>query len=160
MSRSSLSCTALTIGLSLLAIAGCGVDSDSLDVGLVRDVSLPSDEDVAESAHPELDAKASSQAWSAPYPQRKNAFAYPGNGTDEVEATTTDTSQTSNVSVVGFASVDRPVVILRFRDQTRTLGVGDIHGSIQVTDIAAPRVTLRMGNLEWTISMFDKSISK
>lgn len=141
-------------------IAGCGVDLDPSLVGPLREVSFSNNDEAADATELVPDSKSTNQTWSAPYPQRKNAFAYPGESVEAVETKKTDTSLTSSVSVVGFANVDRPVVILKFRDQAHTMGVDDKHGSIQVTEIAPPRVTLKMGNLVWTISMFDKSSSK
>ncbi len=160
MSKPSITRTAIAVGLSLVSLAGCGVDLDPSLVGPLSRVSISAN-DAAESAELAPDISGSNAAaWSAPYPQRKNAFAYPGDSVDAVETKKTDTSLTSSVSVVGFANVDRPVVMLKFREQTYTMGVDDKHGSIQVIEIAPPRVTLKMANLVWTISMFDKSSAK
>ena len=160
MSKFRITRTAVTVGLSLVIIAGCGVDLDPSLVGPLREVSFSNNDVAADATEFAPDSKSLNPVWSAPYPQRANAFAYPGDSVEAVETTKTDTSLTSSVSVVGFANVDGPVVMLKFRDQTHTMSVGDKHGSIQVTEIAPPRVTLKMANLIWTISMFDKSSSK
>lgn len=136
------------------------MDLDPSLVGPLREVSFASNDVVADDTGLEPDATSSTQVWSPPYAQRTNAFAYPGASSEAVETTKTDTSLTSSVSVIGFANVGHPVVMLKFRDQMHSLSVGDKRGSIEVIDIAPPRVTLKMANLVWTVSMFDKSNSR
>ncbi len=153
MIRASLLCIVALI----LPIGGCGIDVDPSMLSSVNPMDDPLGDEGSSGALKELATTTSTKHWTPSNPTRGNPFRYPGENEDVPDSPKRESTTTSHVSVVGFANVGRPVVMLKIRDQAHSLAVGDKHSGIEVTDIAPPKVTLQMSNLVWTISMFDKS---
>lgn len=157
MIRSSLMLATITSGMCLAFVGGCGMDIDPAMLTSVNSPTVSIDDEESSSVLSERTTQASTKNWAPSNPMRGNPFRYPGDTNEMPDAPQRDSTKTSHVSVVGFANVSRPVVMLKIRDESYSLAVGERHHGIEVTNIAPPKVTLQMSNLVWTISMFDKS---
>ncbi len=91
------------------------------------------------------------------FPERIDPFRFPGDaltGTVKPEASI---AKATHIDVLGFAQMNEPKVILRTKDSTASVAVGERLNGVEVLEIHAPSVKLKAGNLVWIASMFDKS---
>ncbi|QDT06079.1 hypothetical protein K227x_44860 [Rubripirellula lacrimiformis] len=138
---------------------GCGGDSETLNriqqvaqnASGVRP-SLSSSDAVDQQQNPRF----TRTNFVAPYPDREDAFVYPGM---ESESASPDSAVTSvaDVQVLGFAETDQIRVMLRSRSTTQPIAVGGKFEGIEVVSITPPTVELKIGSLIWNATMFDKS---
>ncbi|SRR6056297_841124 len=155
-SRTVAAIAGLCIGA--LLVSGCDSSTESLQTlrAAVRPASAgPGDDENVAS----LTATPATRDFRPVNPDRKNPFEYPYVGSDNPSPDTlfSDGAATaSQVTVLGFADVGVPRVILRIGDQTKVLRAGDQVLNITVKKIDPPRVELQIDNLSWTATMFDE----
>ncbi|WP_146536692.1 hypothetical protein [Rubripirellula reticaptiva] len=149
------------LGLPVLIASvtvGCGSDPDTL--GTLREiVSQTSHSTKSGNFGSDRDTVASGadvRKFTAPYPDRQDAFAYPGQSPEANVAVVSATS-VAEFKVLGFANVGEPRVFLKSKSATKSVAVGEKFDGVHVLEINPPRVELQMGTLVWTATMFDNS---
>ena len=84
---------------------------------------------------------------------RQNPFEFP---IDLLGEQTSDPVKTvGQISVMGFADVGRPTVMLKTPRDVYSLGIGESVDGITVIAINPPAVDLQLGTLNWTAHLFD-----
>ena len=155
-SRRSSNFAGLTIiGLSL--VIGCDASTGSLE-SIRAAVRSQSPKQVEEVRNVGLSSDQTKGEFRPVNPNRRNPFEFPAADGEHSgpQVLLGDGSATaSQVSVMGFAEVDIPRVILKVGDQTKILRAGDQVMNIKVIKISPPRVELQIDNLTWTATMFD-----
>ncbi|TWU59867.1 hypothetical protein Poly51_01400 [Rubripirellula tenax] len=151
-----------SVGMAMVLTVGCGSDSETLEsireaVGQVSRVSNPASGNSADQpGDPGNDVVLSN--FTPPYPDREDAFSYPGEGTTSSEQSeSAAVNSVAEIEVLGFANVGQAKVFLRSKSITRSLAVGDRFDGVEVVNIEPPRVEMKMGSLIWTATMFDKA---
>ncbi|WP_442508767.1 hypothetical protein SH528x_000299 [Novipirellula sp. SH528] len=94
------------------------------------------------------------------YEERVDPFHFPNDQPTTVVKRDSRASKATQLEVLGFAQLDVPKVILRTKDSTVTLAVGQSHYGLEVIEIQPPAVKLKSGNLVWTATMFDPTVSE
>ena len=91
-------------------------------------------------------------AYRWPNPDRSEIFLPPAR---KPASATVDSRDDYGVALIGFANVDRKQVLLEIDGIIAPLTVGDSRGELQVLSIDPPKVTLKRGDREWTVKLFD-----
>ena len=94
------------------------------------------------------------------YEYRVDPFHFPNDQPTTVAKRDSRVSKATQLEVLGFAQLDVPKVILRTKDSTITLAAGQSHYGLEVVEIQPPSVKLKSGNLVWTATMFDPTVSE
>ncbi len=141
--------------LTVMSLTGCRDDNESLGQlrEVVRNVSQKPSANLANG--PLGKPTDSLPKFSPPYPERENAFEYPGTSTNSPSVDAV--SSVGEIRVLGFANVGQLRVLLKSKNHTKSLAVGDRFDGIEIVNIHPPSVELRSGTLIWTSTMFDKS---
>ncbi|MGB7324804.1 MAG: hypothetical protein WBD31_08020 [Rubripirellula sp.] len=149
------------LGLPILMASvtvGCGGDPESL--GALREiVSQASHSTQSRNIGSDQKTVASGSEtakFSPPYPNRQDAFCYPGQSPETNVAVVSATS-VAEFKVLGFANVGEPRVFLQSKSATKSVAAGGKFDGVVVLEINPPRVELQMGTLVWTATMFDNS---
>ena len=87
-----------------------------------------------------------------PNPDRSEIFLPPAR---KPASATVDSRNDYGVALIGFANVDRKQVLLEIDGIVAPLTVGDSRGELRVLSIDPPEVTLKRGDREWTVKLFD-----
>lgn len=96
-----------------------------------------------------IDQVASS--YEAPYPNRNNPFQPPMNAPRV--RTGNERDQNSSVTLVGFANVGEPKVVLAIDGVVSPMSNGEEIAGVQVISIAPPNAVLQRGRNRWTASL-------
>lgn len=92
--------------------------------------------------------------YDTPFPHRVNPFELPEEPV--VVAGKQDDKAHPDVTVLGFANVDRPKVLVEINGMVATLAVGDRLEQVAVTSIEPPSVSFEFRRVSWTVSIFDE----
>lgn len=143
--------TAVLLLLVSFPLSGCGVQPETISAlrEAVNAVSASKPTAIESIA----DEQVSGTDYQPPYPDRIDPFSFPA--TAPVRDDTATITSVAQVEILGFANVDDPRVLLRTKDLTRSMKVGDAIEGVEVVAIEPPTVELKMGTLVWTASMFD-----
>ncbi|MEM1069286.1 MAG: hypothetical protein AAGG48_12515 [Planctomycetota bacterium] len=138
----------------VFASVGCGIEPETLAAlqdAVATSQRAPTTPDVEEELINDV-------SFTPPYPERNNPFEFPGQNTERssVEPVTTETPDATAIEVLGFANVNQPRVLLRVGESTRSLGIGDRIGLIEVIGIRPPAVDLNISGQVRTVTMFDR----
>lgn len=145
----------LFIAILTLTASGCMGDSESSMLSSLQQVRTfrgPAE------TTPTTLASLESARWVPPYPERKNPFRFPGESSVD-EPRQSQSFNSASVSLIGFAKLEKPLAILKIRDQTKMLAVGETFSGIRVLEIEQPTVTLQTSNLIWSIKLFEPTNS-
>ncbi len=148
--------TLLAFVCAFAAIVGCG-GGESLDSLVAAAKKVNVDTLAAADQGQLLEEAGVAGASELPYPSRSNPFTFVG---EERAATEPKPNELSDIRVIGFAQVGQPRVMLRLRNETRSLAVGDKNSGVEVLEISPPNVRLKLANLTWNASMFDEKSVK
>ncbi len=145
----------------LLPFFGCSDSTNMAPKTILVSESSKKTEEQAKETKPNTDKQsvvkpkeASSklaQAYTPPYPERLNPFQPPMNA----PRVRTDNKQDSNSSVtlVGFANVGEPKVVLTIDGVVSPMSNGEEIAGVQVISIAPPNAVLQRGRNRWTASL-------
>ena len=147
--------TGLLVLILVAMTVGCGWDSESMVLSSLDPAAHTHEASDLEAEEPHAVSLAH---WTPPYPHRNNPFRFPGEA-DRVEPKQTESLSSANVSLVGFAQLDKRLAILKIQESTQMMAVGDSFAGIRVVEISPPVVTLQTSNLIWSIKLFDSPSS-
>ncbi|TWT89925.1 hypothetical protein Mal64_03070 [Pseudobythopirellula maris] len=148
---------------SLLGAPGCGestVENATLKVAetiapeTLLD-AIAAEEQQAEKAAAEAPVETTIEqqlaAYEPPFPERVSLFTPPMGAARNARRAGSDRAE--SVELLGFASVDGPVVVLQIDGVVMPLAIGDEHDGVQVLSAAPPRAVLQRGRNRWTASI-------
>ena len=175
--RSTTYACSFGLGLVFATLLGCsdsaaggGVAAVDQRDGVVPRVPAAVEEAVGDSAETAIDTSTSGDedagqpdgiddkteeaqlAYRWPNPDRSEIFLPPAG---KAASVTIDSRNDNGVTLVGFVNVDRQQVLLEIDGTIVPLTAGDSRGELQVLAIDPPKVTLKQGDREWTIKLFD-----
>ena len=116
------------------------------------DTSTASDKDNGQPGHIDAKIEEAPPAYQWPNPDRSEIFLPPPRKPATAAAAKQDER---GVALIGFAKVDRKHVLLEIDGVIAPTAEGDSRGKLQVVAINPPEVTLKRGDREWTVKLFD-----